>query len=223
MASQKADLHVQIVRFVMDHQPPIVACELVDSIGRRHTFIDKVWVFSEQTLDAQSEYPQAGVIRCAVLEIWRESGGRELVRINTADPFQIESTEGLSEFIVLRDQVSASSSPVKVRFNAVYRPQPRYLSWTLLHSVAVSGTVVGLQNRAEQQARCTNLCRTMLRCLVTCEENRATLLLDVTLEHVHSLLPRSNHSFRDQTSSLRQASPSREDEAFMPHNLRQLS
>jgi hypothetical protein len=115
MTSQTVDLHVQIARFVMDHQPPIVACELVDADGRRHTFIDKVWVFSEQTLDVQIEYPQPGVIRCAVLENWRDGKGRELIRINTADPFQIESTEGLSEFIVLRDQVATSSSPVKVR------------------------------------------------------------------------------------------------------------
>ena len=93
----------------MDHQPPIVACELVDAAGCRHTFVDKVWMFSEQTLDAQSEYPQPGVIRCAVLEAWQESEGRELVSINTADPDQIESTEGLSEFTVLRKQLSPAS------------------------------------------------------------------------------------------------------------------
>ena len=30
MALKEADFHVKIVRFVMDHQPPIVACEFVD-------------------------------------------------------------------------------------------------------------------------------------------------------------------------------------------------
>ena len=108
MATQIADLHVQIVRFVMDHQPPIVACELVDAGGRRHTFIDKVWMFSEQTLDAHSEYPQPGFLRCSVLKSWRENGGREVVRVSTADPDQIESTEGLTEFLVARDQVSVN-------------------------------------------------------------------------------------------------------------------
>ncbi len=106
MAPQTADLNVQIVRFVLDHQPPIVACELVDADGHRHTFIHKVWIFSEQTLDAQTEYPQPGIIRCTVLETWPETGGRELVRINTAHPDQIESTDGLSEFTVLRKQLS---------------------------------------------------------------------------------------------------------------------
>jgi hypothetical protein len=112
IAAQTMELNVQIVRFVMDHQPAIVACELVDAAGHRHTFIDKVWIFSEQTLDAQSEYPQPGVIRCAVLETWHDSEGRELARINTADPDQIESTEGMSEFTVLRKQLSSASGPV---------------------------------------------------------------------------------------------------------------
>ena len=80
----------------MDHQPPIVASEFVDAGSRTHTVIDKVWMFSDKTLDAESQYPQAGLIRCAVLAEWRDNGGRELVRINTADPDQIESTEGLT-------------------------------------------------------------------------------------------------------------------------------
>jgi hypothetical protein len=115
MASQIADLQIQIVRFVMDHQPPIVACELVDAGGRRHTFIDKVRMFSEQALDGQSEYPQPGLLRCSVLSTWSEKGGQEVVRVSTAEPDQIESTEGTSEFTVLRGQVSPSSAPANVR------------------------------------------------------------------------------------------------------------
>lgn len=105
---------VQMVRFVMDHQPPIVACECVDAGRRQHTFIDKVWIFSDQTLDAPSRYPQAGVIHCALLTEWRDEFGRESVRINTTDPDQLESIEGLSDFVVPRDQVTASTSPVNL-------------------------------------------------------------------------------------------------------------
>ena len=47
MASQMADLNVQIVGLITDHQPPIVACEFVDSASRTHTVIDKVWMFCE--------------------------------------------------------------------------------------------------------------------------------------------------------------------------------
>ena len=89
-----ADLRVQIVRFIMDHQPPIVAFEFVDAASRTHTVIDKVWMFSEQTLAARSDYPQPGFIQCAVLAEWRDTRDRQLVSIDIANPDQIESTEG---------------------------------------------------------------------------------------------------------------------------------
>lgn len=97
----------------MDHQPPIVACEFPDADGRRHEVIDKVWMFSAKTLHAGSEYPQEGAIRCAVLAEWRDATGRDVVRISTANPDQIESTEERTEFVVLRDQVSMV--PVNLR------------------------------------------------------------------------------------------------------------
>jgi hypothetical protein len=115
MASKKVDLHVKIVRFVMDHQPPIVACESVDAGGGQHTVIDKVWVFCEHTLDGESKYPQPGAIRCTIMAEWRDDAGRELCKINTADPFHIESTEGLAEFVVLRHQVSTAEQRVNLR------------------------------------------------------------------------------------------------------------
>jgi hypothetical protein len=106
--SQKADLHVQIVRFIMDHQPPIVAGEFVDAASRTHTVIDRVWMFSEKTLDAHSQFPQSGLIRCAVLAEWRDTRDQQLVSFYIASPDQIESTEGLTEFVVARDQVSVN-------------------------------------------------------------------------------------------------------------------
>ena len=40
------NLGVQIVRFVMEHQPPIVEAEFLDPEGRRQTFVDKGWASS---------------------------------------------------------------------------------------------------------------------------------------------------------------------------------
>ena len=108
MAPQMADLNVQIVGLIMDHQPPIVACEFVDAASLTHTVIDKVWSFSEQTLNAHSQYPQPGVIRCAVLAEWCDTRDQQLVSIDIANPDQIESTEGLTEFVVARDRVSVN-------------------------------------------------------------------------------------------------------------------
>ncbi|MFZ0980832.1 MAG: hypothetical protein WAN23_15625 [Candidatus Acidiferrales bacterium] len=99
-------LAVQIVRFVDAHQPGFVACEFVDAEGSRHTLIDKVPIFSAERLDSSSKYPQPGFAACTILNSWRDERGRDLVRISTARPGDIESTEGLSEFVVLPSQVS---------------------------------------------------------------------------------------------------------------------
>jgi hypothetical protein len=101
------NLAVQIMRFLgYDPQPGIVACEFADAEGRVHTLIDKVPIFSTETIDADSIYPLPGHASCEVLERWRDVRGCELVRVSTARPWGIESTEGLSEFVVLSTQLS---------------------------------------------------------------------------------------------------------------------
>ena len=98
-------LQVQIVRFVEEHQPPIVEAQFFDSIGRHHTFIEKVAIFTADWLDASSKYPHPGAIRCEVLSQWRDPQGRELARVTTEKPDEVESTAGASEFEVLSSQL----------------------------------------------------------------------------------------------------------------------
>ncbi len=100
------NLAVQIVRWVEDYQPGIVGCELVDAEGRRHAFIEKLPIVTTERLEATSTYPQPGDIRCEVLAGWRDGSGRGLVRVTTNIPDFVESTEGLSEFVVLATQLS---------------------------------------------------------------------------------------------------------------------
>jgi len=103
------NLAVEIVRFVDGHQPGWVACEFVDAEGRRHTIVDKVPVFGLDSLDAGSKYPQSGVARCELVDRWRDAFNRELVRITLAKPDGLESTAGLSEFVVLSTQLYCST------------------------------------------------------------------------------------------------------------------
>lgn len=110
MARHVAELILDIVRFVDDYQPGIVACELVDAEGRRHTFIGKLPYFSHAELDANSTYPQPGTVRCTVLSEHTDAPGRELVCISTDEPYGVESIEGLGGFVVLRAQVAAIPS-----------------------------------------------------------------------------------------------------------------
>jgi hypothetical protein len=93
-------LMVQIARFVDSHQPGWVECEFVDAEGRRHLIIEKVPVVTAEDLDADSEYPKSGTVRCEILKRYRDEKGQELVSITTARPISIESTEGASEFTV---------------------------------------------------------------------------------------------------------------------------
>jgi hypothetical protein len=99
------ELAIQIVRFV-DHepQPGLVACEFVDAEQRRHVIIDKCLIFSATLLDDRSTYPQPAGVSCEVIARWRDALGRDLIRIRTGRG-GIETTEGLSEFVVLAEQL----------------------------------------------------------------------------------------------------------------------
>ena len=79
--------------------------EFVDSEQRRHTIIDKVLIFSVTLLDDRSTYPQPGGVPCEAMARWRDARGRDLVRVSIGGGF--ESTEGLSEFVVLPTQLLA--------------------------------------------------------------------------------------------------------------------
>jgi hypothetical protein len=91
---------IQVIRFVDAAFPGWVECELVDAEGRRHVIKDKVPMFTVEELDADSRYPAEGCVPCEVLERYKDRAGQELARITTKEPYGIESSEGLTEFIV---------------------------------------------------------------------------------------------------------------------------
>ena len=96
-------LAVEIVRFLDEHQPGGVDVQFSDAVTRTHTFRDKVPIFTERDLTPASDYPQPGVIRCELLS---ESSDKLSARISTLRPDGLESTEGLSEFLVNSTQLS---------------------------------------------------------------------------------------------------------------------
>jgi hypothetical protein len=111
MIPELVDLMVQIVRFVDDDQPGFVECEFTDADGRPHRVIDKAPIFTTATVAADSIYPQPGAVRCRLLGVSQDRDGRRLFTISTADPFSIETAEGLTEFDVLTSQVSVVNRP----------------------------------------------------------------------------------------------------------------
>lgn len=98
------NLAVQIVRFVDGRFPGWVECQFEDAAGHVHIVIDKYPIVTAEMLDSQSRYPRPGEIRCEVLGRAQDIGRANVVRIRTPG---IESTEGLSEFLVLPSQLSA--------------------------------------------------------------------------------------------------------------------
>jgi hypothetical protein len=111
MVPEFVDLAVQIVRFVDDYQPGIVELEFTDAAGANHRLIDKAPIFTSATLSADSIYPQPGAVRCSLLRVRQDMGGRRLFTISTAEPFSIETGEGLTEFDVLPSQISPVNQP----------------------------------------------------------------------------------------------------------------
>jgi hypothetical protein len=47
-----------------------------------------------------------GRVACEILNIWHDQLQRELVRITIDRPYHVESTDKLSEFVVLATQLS---------------------------------------------------------------------------------------------------------------------
>jgi hypothetical protein len=106
MVPEYVELAVQIVRFVDDYQPGIVEVEFTDAAGQPHLLIDKAPIFTTATLSADSIYPQPGTVRCSLLRVSQDIAGRTLITISTAEPFSIETAEGLTHFDVLPSQIS---------------------------------------------------------------------------------------------------------------------
>jgi hypothetical protein len=99
------ELIVDIVRFIDEAQPGIAECVMTDASGAAHIFIDKVPIFTAANLTEYSSYPQRGTIACRVLRRRHEHDGREIVTVDTSDPWHVESTEGQTQFDVPASQL----------------------------------------------------------------------------------------------------------------------
>jgi hypothetical protein len=99
-------ISVQIVRFTDASQPGWVECVLRDTSGREWLFADKIPIFTDATLDANSSYPQPGVIACEIVRQWTDEHGRRRCTISTARPWGMEAKDGETQFEVFSDQIA---------------------------------------------------------------------------------------------------------------------
>jgi hypothetical protein len=96
---------ILITSFIDDHQPGFVECKFYDAFGNQHIIQDKVPVVTDKHLDANSEYPQEGIIACEIVNERNDSNGQKIFTINTSKPWGIETIDGLTEFDVLEEQL----------------------------------------------------------------------------------------------------------------------
>jgi len=139
-------LKLQILRYVDDRFPGWVECEFIDAERHRHSLVEKVPLVSDELLEPEDTYPKSGTIRCEILEQWDDPNGRELVRVTIERPDSVETTEGVSEFVVLSSQVVSAEDTIaeleqKARAyegeaNSLAKSQPNRTS-ALMHNAEV--------------------------------------------------------------------------------------
>jgi hypothetical protein len=145
-------LKVQIVRYVDDHFPGWVECEFFDAENYHHTIMEKVPVVSEEWFGPDSGYPQEGGLRCEILGRWRDVDGRDLVRITIEEPDHVETTEGVTEFVVLSSQVISAEATISqlekqvAKYEDKAQIEPKRAS-ALLHNAKICRErIVNLRN-----------------------------------------------------------------------------
>ncbi|MEO6723233.1 MAG: hypothetical protein ABIN67_22900 [Ferruginibacter sp.] len=60
-------IKIKILKFISDDQPGFVECSFFDALNKEHIVQDKVPIVTEKYLDANSKYPQDGIIACEIV------------------------------------------------------------------------------------------------------------------------------------------------------------
>jgi hypothetical protein len=98
-------IKVRIDKFISNDQPGFVECSFTDAWGKQHIVHEKVPVVTIKNLNANSIYPQEGIIACQVIKEWEDKDGRLIITVDTASPWDIDTTEGLKQFDLLALQI----------------------------------------------------------------------------------------------------------------------
>ena len=99
-------IKVNIIRYISDEpQPGMVECKLEDAHGRQWSFVEKTAIVSAQYLDADTPYPQRGVIAAEIVGRSVNAEGRETIRVDTERPWHVESVDGVTQFEVLAESL----------------------------------------------------------------------------------------------------------------------
>jgi hypothetical protein len=96
---------IQILRFTDSAQPGWVECMLRDASNREWRFEEKAPVVSAAGLDADSIYPQPGIIACEIVRRRKDENDHTICTIDTGNPWGVAATTGETQFDVFIDQI----------------------------------------------------------------------------------------------------------------------
>ena len=96
-------IRIKITIFISDDQPGFVECKFNDAWNKEHTVQDKVPILTEKYLDANSEYPQDGVIACEIIKQRVDNNNRTVFAVTTEKPWSVDTIDGLTEFDILEE------------------------------------------------------------------------------------------------------------------------
>ena len=99
-------IKILITSFIDDHQPGFVECKFYDALNKEHIVQDKVPIVTDKYLDANSEYPQDGIIACEIVKQLEDANGKTIFRVNTSKPWGVDTIEGLTEFDLFEEQLT---------------------------------------------------------------------------------------------------------------------
>jgi hypothetical protein len=99
-------IKIRITSFISADQPGFVECKFNDAWNKEHTVQDKVPIVTEKYLDANSDYPQDGVIACEIIKQWMDENGRKILKVSTEKPWAVDTIDGLTEFDILEEQLT---------------------------------------------------------------------------------------------------------------------
>lgn len=98
-------IKILITSFIDDHQPGFVECKFYDALNKEHIVQDKVPIVTDKYLDANSEYPQDGIIACEIVKQWDDENGKTIFTVTTSKPWGVDTIEGLTEFNLFEEQL----------------------------------------------------------------------------------------------------------------------
>lgn len=99
-------IRIKITSFISDDQPGFVECKFNDAWNKVHTVQDKVPIVTKKDLDANSDYPQDGVIACEIIKQWVDKDNRTIFTVTTERPWSVDTIDGLTEFDVIEEQLT---------------------------------------------------------------------------------------------------------------------